>query len=277
MPTNVTAEYAAADMEYTKASTTEEKLKALQKMLSAAPTHKGAEKLRQEIKTKISKLKDKQRKETEQKKGKAGISVPKEGAAQIILVGMTNSGKSTLLKKLTGAKVEIGAYPYTTRKPEVGMMDYKGIKLQIVELPAVVEDFEDSENGRAYLGIMNQTDLVVLLFKDVKEYGILQKELDEVKVKKIIYNEKNDIKEDIWRNLNIIKVYTKEPGKKPSYPPFAVDKGSTIRDMAAHVHKDFIKKFKFARVWGKSAKHDGQQVGIDHKLQDDDIVELHMK
>ena len=47
--------------------------------------------------------------------------------------------------------------------------------------------------------------------------------------------------------------------------------------MAAHVHKDFIRKFRFARIWGKSAKFDGQQVGIEHKLKDDDIVELHLK
>ncbi|MBW2996358.1 TGS domain-containing protein [Candidatus Woesearchaeota archaeon] len=277
MPTNVTAEYAAAEMEYTKASTTEEKLKALQKMLSTAPTHKGAEKLRQEIKTKISRLKDRQKKEAQQKKGAAGISVPKEGASQIVLVGMTNSGKSTLLKELTGANVEIADYPYTTVKPEIGMMDYKGVKLQIVEIPAVVEDFDETENGRAYLGIINQTDLVVLLFRNQDEYKILQKELSEITAKKIIYNEKNDVKEDIWRNLDIIKVYTKEPGKKPSFPPFAVKKGSKIEDMAKHVHKDFVKKFRFARVWGKSAKHDGQRVGIDHRLKDDDIVELHMK
>ena len=58
MPTNVTAEYAAAELEYTEARTTAEKLKVLKKMLSLAPTHKGAEKLRQGIKTKISKLKE---------------------------------------------------------------------------------------------------------------------------------------------------------------------------------------------------------------------------
>ena len=67
MPTNVTAEYAAAELEYAKAKTSEEKLKALQDMLSKAPTHKGAEKLRQEIKTKIAKLKSQLKKEKAQK------------------------------------------------------------------------------------------------------------------------------------------------------------------------------------------------------------------
>ncbi len=276
MPTNVTAEYSAAEMEYTRASTTEEKLRALKKMLSTAPTHKGAEKLRQEIKTKISKLKEKQKKEAEQKKGRGGITVPKEGAAQIVLVGTPNSGKSTLLNKLTGAGAEVADYPYTTAKPEIGMMDYKGIKLQMVEIPAIVDNFSETENGKAYLGIINQADLVVLLFKNTEEYEVLRKELDDINAKQIIYNENNDIKKDIWRSLDTIKVYTKEPGKEPSYPPFAIEKGSTIEDMAEHVHKDFIKKFRFARVWGKSATHDGQRVGIDHKLKNDDIVELHM-
>jgi len=153
----------------------------------------------------------------------------------------------------------------------------KGIKLQIVELPAVVENFSETENGNAYLGIMRQADLIVLLFNNEEEYKLLQKELVDIDTKRIIYNEKNNIKEDIWRNVGLIKVYTKEPGKKPSYPPFPLKKGSTIKDMAEHIHKDFVKKFRFARVWGKSAKFDGQQVGIEHKLKDNDIVEIHMK
>lgn len=79
MPTNVTVEYALAKQEYNKAQTTEEKIKALQKMLSTAPTHKGAENLRQDIKTKLAKFKRKQEKEKEQKaKGKA-IAIKKRG------------------------------------------------------------------------------------------------------------------------------------------------------------------------------------------------------
>jgi small GTP-binding protein len=277
MPTNVTAEYMKAEQEYHKADTVEQKLNGLKKMLAALPKHKGTEKLQKEIKEKIAKLKYKKEKEAELKKGKKGISIAKEGAAQIVLVGTTNTGKSTLLKELTGANVKIADYPYTTKKPEIGMMDYDGIKLQVIEIPAVVENFEESENGRAYLGLIKQADLVVLLFNNEDEYKILQKELDDINVKKMIYNENSNIKDDIWKNLNIIKVFTKEPGKKPSFPPFALDKGATIKDMAVHIHKDFVRKFRFARVWGKSAKFDGQQVGINHKLKDDDIIEVHLK
>jgi uncharacterized protein len=75
-----------------------------------------------------------------------------------------------------------------------------------------------------------------------------------------------------------MKIYTKEPGKKPRMDrPLCVKKGSTIRDMAAQIHKDFIRKFRFARVWGKSARFAGQQVGLDHPLEDEDIVEIHLR
>ena len=118
---------------------------------------------------------------------------------------------------------------------------------------------------------------MVLLFNDEEEYKLLQKELDEIKTKRMIYNEESDVKEDIWRNIELIKVYTKEPGKKPSYPPFALKKGSIIRNMAKHIHKDFIRKFRFARVWGRSAKFGGMRTGLDHRLEDDDIVEMHLQ
>ena len=72
-----------------------------------------------------------------------------------------------------------------------------------------------------------------------------------------------------------MKIYTKQPRKKHDYPPLALEKGASVRDLANNVHKDFVRNFKFARVWGKSAKFEGQRVGIDHKLKDEDIVEFH--
>ena len=75
----------------------------------------------------------------------------------------------------------------------------------------------------------------------------------------------------------MIKVYTKQPGKEKDYPPIALKKDSTIKDLALHVHKDFIKKFRFARVWGNSVKFSGSRCSLIHILQDNDIVELHIK
>jgi len=276
MPVNPGVHYLKAKDEYESATGDEEKLTCLQKMLSLCPKHKGSESLQKEIKTKIAKLKYSAKKEKESKKGGyQKITFKKEGAASVCLLGTTNSGKSTLLKKLTNANVKIAPYPFTTKKPEVGVLDYHGVKIQIIEIPPIVENFLSTENGKALLAIVNSCDLIILLFNKPSEKTILDREFFEIKIKKIIYIEKEDIKEKIWANLNLIKVYTKEPGKPKAFPPVALEKRSTVRDLGNKVHKDFIKKFKYAIVNGPSAKFKNQRVGLKHKLKDEDIVEFH--
>ena len=84
------------------------------------------------------------------------------------------------------------------------------------------------------------------------------------------------LREEIFRALNIIRVYSKAPGKQVSKEaPYTVRIGSTLLDFAAVVHKDFSSKLKHARVWGSSA-FDGQSVASDFVLEDGDIVELHI-
>jgi hypothetical protein len=319
MPTNVTVEYALAEQEYNKAGTPEEKMAALKKMLSTVPTHKGTEKLRQEIKTKLAKLKRKQEKERKSK-GKS-LTIKKEGSATVVLIGPPNSGKSSLLNKLTGAKALVAAYEHTTTKPEVGVLDYKGLKFQVIELPAIIPGFYDSEKGPQFLSVVRNADLVVIvthtdkinyIIKECKKAGILLNEpfarsqddtvkhakamivvtkgdLDSSKKSYIalkrFYNFStirlstlNQLKDEIWKHLELVKIYTKEPTKKVKKDvPICLEKDSTIKDMAQFIHKDFIRNFRFARVWGRSAKFPGQQAGLDHKLADDDIVELHMR
>jgi len=76
--------------------------------------------------------------------------------------------------------------------------------------------------------------------------------------------------------LDIIRVYTKVPGQKPDFTdPIILDRGSTLEDAAASVHKDFRAKLKYARIWG-SGKHDGVMAKRDHILQDGDVIELHV-
>ena len=79
------------------------------------------------------------------------------------------------------------------------------------------------------------------------------------------------------KNLNLIKVYTKEPGKPKAFPPVALDKGETVRNLGNKVHKDFIKSFDYSIINGPSAKFKNQRVGLKHKLKDNDIVEFHIK
>lgn len=84
------------------------------------------------------------------------------------------------------------------------------------------------------------------------------------------------LKQRIFTLLDILRVYSKTPGHKPSRDePFTFKKGSTLLDMAKAVHKDFAQNLKFARIWGKK-KYQGQKVNRDYILQDEDIIELHI-
>jgi hypothetical protein len=85
-----------------------------------------------------------------------------------------------------------------------------------------------------------------------------------------------DLRADIYRLLDVIRAYSKIPGKKPTYnDPFALKKGTTVSEMAKAVHKDFVEKFKYARVWRKDSLQ-GQMVNRDFALEDGDVVELHI-
>ena len=83
------------------------------------------------------------------------------------------------------------------------------------------------------------------------------------------------LREKIYRMLNVIRIYTKVPGKPADYSsPFTLPVGSTVEALAEKIHKDVADKLKFAKVWG-SGLHDGQSVGRDHVLADKDVIELH--
>ena len=79
----------------------------------------------------------------------------------------------------------------------------------------------------------------------------------------------------VFRQLGIVRVYTKLPGRPPDRDrPFTLRRGQTVEDVARLVHKDLARSLKYARVWGKSG-FDGQHVGREHPLADGDVVELH--
>lgn len=85
------------------------------------------------------------------------------------------------------------------------------------------------------------------------------------------------LRERIYKLLNVIRIYTKAPGKPADYKsPFTIPEGGTVEDLAERIHKDLAAKLTHARIWGGGV-HDGQSVGREHVLADRDLVELHEK
>jgi len=84
-----------------------------------------------------------------------------------------------------------------------------------------------------------------------------------------------NLKKMLFEQLDVIRVYTKKPGQKADLEqPFVIYEGSTVADVAKKIHTSFTNRFRFARVWGKSGEFEGQQVGLEHKLADKDILEI---
>ena len=114
-----------------------------------------------------------------------------------------------------------------------------------------------------------------------------EKRLEEIKKEInpdiIISAEKNigieELKEKIYNKMDFIRIFLKEVNKKPDMEePLIMFKGSTIRDVCSKLHRDFVDKFKLARIWGKSVKFDGQEFRrLDKELVDRDILELHIR
>lgn len=207
MPSNVSQEFGDARAKYAEAKTHAEKLAALEQMRSYAPKHKGGESMRAEISGKIARLKEEIEKEktTGSKKGSAPtMSVKKEGAAQIAILGIPNSGKSTLLKKLTNADVEIAPYEFTTTKPEIGAMDYFGAKIQLVEYPAIVEgSSEGKAQGTQILGAARTADAIVICAQNLNDAGIVVKELTKSGILVTEERPKIEIKASQFKGITI--------------------------------------------------------------------------
>jgi len=308
MPINAHPAYFKAEAEYHQAETNSQKIKALKKMLATAPTHKGAQKLRGQIKKQIRNIKYRQEIEKKVGKGKS-YSISKEGAAQIVIIGVPNSGKSTLLSKLSGKKVKIADYEFTTKKPEMRMIPFEnqanggslGIWIQAIELPAINKGYHNSKHGRQMLGLLRNSDFVLVVTKNkkAKDINLIKSELEAVNIKlgaKQKYREdltehipsitidwndfdRDDLVYEIWKLQHKIRVQTKTGGKV-SPKPIVLKENSTVKDVAKTVHKDFIKNFRYAKIWGPSAKFKGEKgqiVGLNHVLADGDIVEVFTK
>lgn len=351
------------------------------------PRHKGTERLLRQLRSKLSKLEGEAEKRRSMRKGSAAASpfhIKKEGAGQIVLVGLTTTGRSSVLRWLTHAKPEVSPHSFNTRIPVPGMMDYEDILIQLVELPAIYDDMASGKGlGPQIIGAIRNSDAVAVvidLSRDavlqmdsvLKELGnaslrlneqppriglektgsggvqifgvplykddvdelkeILSKYSHNVKVqlyqpttkneileaidarmtyrKTIVIGTKGDsagssenyraleekyhhrfplvavsaekdrgkeeLKSEVFKVLDVIRVYTKEPRKKPSEKPIVLKKEATVADLARRLPKVFQEQFKYAKVMGPSAKFDMEFVGAGHVLRDKDVVQLYL-
>ncbi len=171
MPANLPPEYFAAEKTFKQSRTSSEKTAALKDLIATVPKHKGTDKLRADLRRRLSKLKEES---VRKKKGGKGdlYTVERKGASQIALVGFPNSGKSSLLKSLTNASPVIADYPMSTVMPLSGMMSFEDIQFQLVDLPPVGNESTDGWVS----GILRNSD-VFLLAIDLSEEPDVQTEL----------------------------------------------------------------------------------------------------
>jgi uncharacterized protein len=301
MTVNAHPEYLSAEKEYDLADNDEDRLVALEKMISFLPGHKGAEKLRAQIKLRYKRLKEKMTKEKKSKKSSYKAGIKKEDL-QVAIIGKTGTGKSSLLSLITNAKPAIGSYNFTTKFPVVGMTDYNGVGIQMIEVPAVESEYYDR-------GIVNSADSVIVLITRLEEIKEIEKAIEKVPGKKIFVfnkidalseNEKRkvsatlsskkykfvlvsaktkegipELKEKLFQSFGKIRIYTKEPEQKEKSPrPIIMIPESTVKNVAEKILKGFSNKVKETRIWGPSSKYPGQVVGLAHKVKDMDVVEF---
>jgi uncharacterized protein len=366
-----------------KRSSDNESIIALEKEISNTKYNKKTQHAIGLMKAKLAKLKEKNASKGKGQKKGEGFTVRKSGDATVVLLGFPSVGKSTLLNSLTNADSQIGHYAFTTLTCIPGTLEYKSAKIQILDVPGIVEGAASgSGRGKEVLQTMRSANLILIILdpfypehynkiiKEVNDTGVrLNQQKPNVKITKTIKGgidigatvpiknmENNtikeilrelgyvnativlredisadqlidvieankvyipaitvlnkvdmateeqikdfkkkipidlfisaekklnieELKETIFKKLNFIRLYLKEIGKKPDLDePLIIKTPCTLNTLCERLHKDFMTKFKFARIWGTSVKFDSQKiVKLNHQLNDKDIIELHMR
>jgi ribosome-interacting GTPase 1 len=141
MPTNAGPEYKKAEEAFRAAKTIDEKITRLEDMIALLPKHKGTDHLYADLKRRMSKLQRQQESSGRKSGGGPTLGFEKEGAAQVVLVGAPNSGKSSILNALSNATPDIGEYPFSTHAMQPGMVQYEDIQIQLIDAPPVTPEF----------------------------------------------------------------------------------------------------------------------------------------
>jgi small GTP-binding protein len=239
------------------------------------------------------------------------IAVRREGAAQIALVGPPNVGKSSILQALSEIQIKTGDYPFTTLRPVPALTRIKGVLVQLVEIPGLIGGAADDRGGgRALLGVLRSADAIVFCARagyapddlravheelaraeivkpavlavtradeasadDIDRLALAFPDLEMVRVSILDPASLDALRGAIWGLTGLIRVYLRANGATAD-EPLALEPGATVADVADSVHHELGASFSGARVWGPSARFEGQRVGREHLVQDTDTVEI---
>ncbi|UCG69884.1 MAG: GTP-binding protein [Thermoplasmata archaeon] len=358
----------------------EDQIREIEEEIRDTPYNKSTQHHIGRLKAKLAKLQDELDKRRAKKGEAKGYAVKKSGHATVALVGLPSVGKSTLLNVLTDAESEVASYYFTTLKVVPGVMQYNGAKIQILDLPGLVEGASKGKGrGKEVISVARSADLILLMIdvfncelnllvkelgkggirlnqsppdvivtkKDrggvvinstvdltkldketiaaiFREYGhvnadiVIREDITEdrlidaiaknriytpgiIVLNKIDLVSKEDInaikktlgdvpisgisakegkgldelRKEIYNKLDFIRIFMKPQRQKTDYEePLVIRKHSTVGDVCDIIHRTFKKRFRYANIWGESAKFPGQTVGMRHVLHEGDVLTI---
>ncbi|WP_455391590.1 OBG GTPase family GTP-binding protein [[Eubacterium] cellulosolvens] len=363
-------------------ATIEEQIKDIEDEIKNTQYNKATQHHIGKLKAKLARLRDELDKRSAQRAGAVskGYAVRKSGNATVAIVGYPSVGKSTLLNKITDADSDVGEYQFTTLSIIPGIMEYRGAKIQILDMPGLIKGASKGKGkGKEVISAARSADLLLLMVdvfnynidtlinelyeagfrlnqqppditikkqdrgginvnttvkltqtteeiisSILKSYGYVNADIvireditddqlidfisgNRIYIKGIVVVNKTDLipkseydamiagirgfkiipisastekgleklRKSIYNSLQFIRLFMRPQGGKTDYEePLVIKSNSTIGMVCDILHRDFRKKFRYAMIWGRSAKFPGQIVGLNHLLQDKDVVTI---
>lgn len=157
---------------------------------------------------------------------------------------------------------------------EYGMHNADVLVRDDVDMDQFIDVLESNRCYTPTLVILNKIDLV-----DDSYVAELRKKLPKsIPISADKQKNITALKEEIFNNLDLIRIYLKPQGKKADMEdPLIIKKGATVREVCEKLHRDFVKNFRHSKIWGTSVKFGGQKTGFDHVLEDEDVLRLIIK